>query len=224
MAMSRKVYLAASALASTVFAQVPGTYTPEVHPSLTSQQCTTAGGCKTINSSIVLDSQYRYEHNVGGYVNCVSGDFNTTFCPDVATCAKNCAIEGADYSTYGIATSGDSLTLNLFVNKSGVVSQSSPRVYLLSNNTNYDLLHLLNQEFTFDVDVSKVPCGINGALYLSEMPGDGGLSALNKAGAQYGTGYCDAQCPKNNFVNGEVSQSTRCKSNLANHSIRPISV
>ena len=28
----------------------------------------------------------------------------------------------------------------------------------------------------------------------------------NKAGAKYGTGYCDAQCPRDlKFINGEVS-------------------
>jgi len=54
------------------------------------------------------------------------------------------------------------------------------------------------QEFTFDVDVSQLPCGLNGALYFSEMPADGGMSKYpaNKAGAKYGTGYCDSQCPR----------------------------
>ena len=35
----------------------------------------------------------------------------------------------------------------------------------------------------------------HGALYFSEMSADGGLSkySTNKAGAKYGTGYCDAQ-------------------------------
>jgi len=28
------------------------------------------------------------------------------------------------------------------------------------------------------------------------MPADGGISATNKAGVKYGTGYCDAQCPR----------------------------
>lgn len=65
---------------------------------------------------------------------------------------------------------------------------------------------LANREFTFDVDVSKLPCGLNGALYFSEMPADGGMSKYpgNKVGANYGTGYCDAQCPHDlKFINGE---------------------
>ncbi|KAN0095041.1 glycoside hydrolase family 7 protein, partial [Hyaloscypha variabilis] len=178
--MSQKLLLAASVLAASVLAQVPGTLTPEVHPSLTSQSCTKAGGCVNLNTSVVLDSQYRWMHNVGGYTNCVNNGFNSTFCPDPTTCAKTCALEG----------------------ENNVTTQSSPRVYLLANDTTYDMFHLLNRELTFDIDVSKVPCGINGALYLSEMDPTGDSSALNTAGAKYGTGYCDAQCPVNNFVKG----------------------
>jgi cellulose 1,4-beta-cellobiosidase len=40
------------------------------------------------------------------------------------------------------------------------------------------------------------------------MDQDGGTSrfATNKAGAQYGTGYCDSQCAKNvKFINGEAN-------------------
>merc|ERR1712188_285194 len=67
---------------------------------------------------------------------------------------------------------------------------------------------LLNKEFTFDVDVSNLPCGLNGALYFAEMQADGGASEFldDKAGAKYGTGYCDAQCPHDiKFINGEAN-------------------
>jgi len=56
--------------------------------------------------------------------------------------------------------------------------------------------------------VSNLPCGLNGALYLAEMSSDGGKAAHsgNKAGAKYGTGYCDAQCPHDiKFINGEAN-------------------
>jgi len=56
--------------------------------------------------------------------------------------------------------------------------------------------------------VSNLPCGLNGALYFVEMAGDGGKSQFpaNKAGAKYGTGYCDAQCPHDlKFINGEAN-------------------
>lgn len=34
--------------------------------------------------------------------------------------------------------------------------------------------YCLGKEFSFDVDVSQLPCGLNGALYFVEMPADGG--------------------------------------------------
>ena len=66
---------------------------------------------------------------------------------------------------------------------------------------------LLNKEFTFDVDVSNLPCGLNGALYFVEMDADGGKSySTNECGAKYGTGYCDAQCPHDlKWINGEAN-------------------
>ncbi|KAL1864066.1 hypothetical protein VTK73DRAFT_6195 [Phialemonium thermophilum] len=69
------------------------------------------------------------------------------------------------------------------------------------------MFRLLNREFTFDVDVSELPCGLNGAVYFSQMDEDGGAARFptNKAGARYGTGYCDSQCPTDiKFINGEV--------------------
>ncbi len=100
--------------------------------------------------------------------------------------------------TYGITTSGDALTLK-FVTDSQQKNVGS-RTYLMApgSTTEYQIFDLLNQEFTFDVDVSQLPCGLNGALYFSAMDADGGLSKYptNKAGAAYGTGYCDSQCPR----------------------------
>ena len=65
---------------------------------------------------------------------------------------------------------------------------------MMNNQNEYEIFKLKNQEFTFDVDVSDMPCGLNGALYFVEMEADGGKSKhpQNKAGAAYGTGYCDA--------------------------------
>ena len=129
------------------------------------------------------------------------------------TCAANCALDGADYSaTYGITTTGNALKLD-FVTK-GANTNVGSRTYLMAagSTTQYQMLQLLGQEFTFDVDVSDLPCGLNGALYFSEMDADGGLAKYsgNKAGAKYGTGYCDAQCPQDiKFINGEVCRPTR---------------
>ena len=111
--------------------------------------------------------------------------------------------------TYGITTSGNALTLK-FVTHGPYSTNIGSRVYLLSqDDTTYELFNLKNQEFTFDVDMSNLPCGLNGALYFSEMSADGGLAKYpnNKAGPMYGTGYCDSQCPKDiKFINGEVSR------------------
>ena len=82
------------------------------------------------------------------------------------------------------------------------------RTYLLESENKYKIFHLNNREFAFDVDVSQLECGINGALYFVEMEADGGSSKhpSNKAGAKYGTGYCDAQCPHDmKFIYGEAN-------------------
>jgi len=67
----------------------------------------------------------------------------------------------------------------------------------------------MNNEFTFDVDLSKLDCGLNGALYFVMMDADGGTKrySSNTAGAKYGTGYCDAQCARDlKFVGGKVRE------------------
>ena len=89
----------------------------------------------------------------------------------------------------------------------GANTNVGSRVYLMADETHYQMFKLNNQEFTFDVDMSNLPCGLNGALYFVEMDADGGLAKYsgNKAGAKYGTGYCDTQCPQDiKFINGQV--------------------
>ncbi|KAG6815808.1 hypothetical protein H0H93_008971, partial [Arthromyces matolae] len=208
-AMFPKATLTALAFAAIAAAQQVGTLTAESHPALTWYQCTTAGGCKAASTgSVVIDANWRWVHNVGGSTNCYSGNtWDATYCPDDVTCATNCALEGAAYqSTYGVTASGDALTLQ-FVTTSSQKNIGS-RLYLLNSNTEYEIFKLVNQEFTFDVDVSNLPCGLNGALYFTSMDADGGMAKYpaNKAGAQYGTGYCDSQCPRDlKFIGGEAN-------------------
>ncbi|KIO25536.1 hypothetical protein M407DRAFT_75572 [Tulasnella calospora MUT 4182] len=106
--------VALSGLLATVSAQQVGTNTAEVHPGLTWYKCTTSGGCVSQAGKIVLDANWRWAHTTTGYTNCYSGNaWDASLCPDPATCAQNCAVDGADYSgTYGITTSGNALTLN----------------------------------------------------------------------------------------------------------------
>ena len=206
---SKTTLIALSLLAVAVTGQQIGTLETETHPKLTWQQCSAAGSCSDVAGSVVLDSNWRWLHNTDGSDNCYDGNaWADQFCPDPETCAANCAVEGANYSgTYGITAGGTSLT-HKFVTEGEYSTNIGSRVYLMdATDTKYEMFKLLNKEFTFDVDVSNMPCGLNGALYFSEMEADGGESLYpgNKAGAKYGTGYCDAQCPHDiKFINGEV--------------------
>ena len=81
-------------------------------------------------------------------------------------------------------------------------------MFLLDKDRSYKLFSLNNREFTFDVDVFALPCGINGAIEFVAMDADRGMGRYpgNKAGAKYGTGYCSAQCPDSViFINGEAN-------------------
>ena len=193
-----------SSLLASVSAQGAGTLTAESHPALTWQKCSAGGSCTPVSGSVVIDANWRWVHDKNGK-NCYTGNtWDATLCPDDKTCAANCAVDGASYaSTYGVTTSGNSLRIN-FVTQASQKNIGS-RLYLLENDTTYQKFNLLNQEFTFDVDVSNLPCGLNGALYFVDMDADGGMAKYptNKAGAKYGTGYCDSQCPRDlKFING----------------------
>lgn len=150
-------------LASFANAQNPGTVSPEIHPQLTTAKCTTEGGCITQNTSVVLDYNYRWIHTAEGYDSCTtSTGLNATLCPDEATCAQNCVVEGANYEGAGVLTSGSSMTMSQYINSSTGISNASPRVYLLDEDTqDYVMFQLLGQELTFDVDLSTLPCGVS---------------------------------------------------------------
>jgi len=191
-----------------VCGQGVGVNTAESHPKITYQQCTGKGSCTTINGEITIDSNWRWVHT-SSLTNCYTGNsWDTTLCPNPTTCASNCLLDGADYQgTYGISTSGSGLQLK-FVTNGPYSKNIGSRTYLMNTPDTYQIFKLLNKEFTFDADVSNLPCGLNGALYFTEMAADGGKSqySSNKAGAKYGTGYCDAQCPHDlKFINGEAN-------------------
>ncbi|KAF1926997.1 glycoside hydrolase family 7 protein [Didymella exigua CBS 183.55] len=193
----------ASALLAVASAQSLGNG-QETHPKLTTYECTKKGGCKAQDSYVVLDAA---SHSIHQKNDTTKGCGNSgsapdpAVCPDEETCAKNCVLDQiSNYTDYGIFTTGASLRMDFYGKDKKV---QSPRAYLLSKGKkNYEMLKLTGKEFTFDVDVSKLPCGMNGALYLSEMRADGGRSKLNPGGASVGTGYCDAQCFVTPWVNG----------------------
>ncbi|CAA7271268.1 unnamed protein product [Cyclocybe aegerita] len=205
--MFPKLALISFAFTSIVVGQLVGTYETEIHPRVTWQRCTRGGSCQTVQGSIVLDANWRWVHGRTGYTNCYTGNsWDTSLCPNNRACAENCALEGATTpSTYGITTSGNSITLK-FIQPNSNGKNVGSRVYLMASDTRYQMFNLLNQEFTFDVDVSKLPCGLNGATYFAAMDTDGGMArfSTNRAGARYGTGYCDAQCARDiKFINRE---------------------
>ncbi|KAF7296285.1 Glucanase [Mycena chlorophos] len=113
--------------------------------------------------------------------------------------------------THEGTSGGNALTLKFVT--FGQQENIGSRVYLLnSGGTAYQPFDFVNKEFvplthhSFDVDVSQLPCGLNGALYFVQMDTDGGVAksnGLNKAGPKYGTGYCDSQCPRDlKFIQG----------------------
>jgi cellulase len=206
---------------TTIFALLPLVASqqiglPDLHPKLETWKCTTTHGCTKHQTSIVLDALSHPLHEIGNQsASCGdwSNGLNTDLCATQETCAENCILDGVNYAAHGVATKGDTLTLHQYMKVDGTFSSVSPRVYLLNEDgKNYDMLQLLNQEISFDVDVSTLVCGMNGALYLAEMLESGGRNKLNPAGAQYGTGYCDAQCPVLPWVNGlaNVESSGAC--------------
>ena len=80
------------------------------------------------------------------------------------------------------------------------------------NSTRFSVSNFGPGEFTVTVDMFYMPCGLNGAIYFVEMDADGGQAAAartggaNRAGAKYGTGYCDAQCPHDlKFMEGKAN-------------------
>ncbi|TFK65138.1 glycoside hydrolase [Pluteus cervinus] len=130
------------------------------------------------------------------------------FAPDPDTCAQNCVVEGANLSTARISASGYSVTFERAGPAGGgpghVASES--RIFLLANETNYQMFNLLNQELAFDVSLHYLECEVNAALRFVQMDPDGGLSKWPKgAGAKYGAGYCDSKCPHRPFLNGQAN-------------------
>lgn len=198
-------------MAAYAAAQQIGHQKSEYHPSMNFYQCQKESGCKVSEKSVTMDANWRWTHNVGGYQNCYEGtSWDKNFCPDPDTCAQGCAIDGVDTNdmknTYGVTSDGENLTLG-FVTRTQYGTNVGSRMYMLQDAYNYEMFKLKNREFSFTVDVSALPCGLNGALYFTEMPQDGDKGmGNNQAGAQYGTGYCDAQCPHDlKFIKGQAN-------------------
>ncbi|CAL4145399.1 unnamed protein product [Meganyctiphanes norvegica] len=160
-----------------------------------------------------MDANWRWAHVIDDYVNCYSGNaWDSSYCPNGPTCTSNCAIDGVDKAswggTYGVTSDSDGIRL-VFVTAGPYSNNIGSRVYLMdTDDLNYRMFKLKNREFTFDVDVSGFGCGLNAAVYFVEMDRDGGYAEYsgNEVGANFGTGYCDAQCPHDvKWVAGEAN-------------------
>lgn len=112
-----------------------------------------------------IDANWRWVHDKAGYANCYTGNtWNATLCPDNASCASNCVLEGADYSgTYGITTSGNQLSLKFVTQSDG--KNIGSRTYLMDSASKYHLFQPIGNEIAFDVDLSQLP--------VSNKQGDG---------------------------------------------------
>ncbi|WYZ37736.1 hypothetical protein EsH8_II_001242 [Colletotrichum jinshuiense] len=198
-----------AALVAAVRAQQVCTLNAETKPALSWSNCAAGGTCTKVNGAITVDANWRWTHQTSGSTNCYSGNkWDTSICSTGEDCASKCCLDGADYSgTYGATTTDDSLNLK-FVQQGPYSKNIGSRMYLMDGTDKYQMFKLLGQEFTFDVDVSNLGCGLNGALYFVSMDADGGASKYptNKAGASYGTGYCDSQCPRDlKFIDGKAN-------------------
>jgi len=182
-------FVAAPLLVGLTSAQTVGSQQTETHPKMTWKKCSGKASCTTVNGEVVIDSNWRWLHDSNGK-NCYDGNEWTSACSSATDCASKCQVEGANYgTTYGASASGDALTLK-FVTKHEYGTNIGSRFYLMNGATKYQMFTLMNNEFTFDVDLSTVECGINSALYFVAMDEDGGMAKYpsNKAGAKYGTG------------------------------------
>jgi cellulose 1,4-beta-cellobiosidase len=141
-----------------------------------------------------LDANYRWFYNTTNQSNDGCSSCTGDAC---SQCTVDTQI---NYSGQGILTSTDQKTLTL---------KQGARLYLLdSTGGSYEELNLLSKEFSWDVDVSHLPCGMNGAMYTVEMNSDGAYPVPNpgaEGGASTGTGYCDAQCPSSGVGGANVN-------------------
>ncbi|KAH9820043.1 family 7 glycoside hydrolase [Melampsora americana] len=188
----------------------------ESQPRLNYEECTKAAGCKKIEATVTVDIHWRkFPLKENPEISCLeNGSWNPKFCPNQDECLKNCEVGGIDnYEEYaGVYNSNQSdnkVNMKFLVSEDKKTKKKNigSRLYHLGQDGQYVLYKLKGQEISFDVDLSRLTCGMNGALYLSEMSSDGGSN--NQAfmntkynGSYYGTGYCDAQCPSDSAFNG----------------------
>jgi len=208
-------FLALLAAPLLVVAQLVGDAVPEEHPPMTWSRCTSSGSCTDVTGSIVLDAEHRWLRLNGTWENCYYGGTRWTGggtwdnCDSNADCTAKCALEGAD-STYDRQMDFENKLIRMRYHQYADFSEyMNTRVFLMESGSEerYEMFELLGNELSFEVHLGSVPCGLNAALRFVAMDQDGGVGRYEgqKAGARYGTGYCDASCPRSlRWVAGEV--------------------
>jgi len=199
-------------------AQAPGDKFQEGGPKINLYTCDAPGQCKKESLIFTMDANWRYTHLKGEWDNCYKKNLwvsDPCKGDDGLGCAKQCVVGGiplGDYEKkYGISgtKNGDGVKMrfkSVFTAGSEEYTSVGARLYMLKGD-NYYMFRLLNKEFAFDADMSQLECGMNGAVYYIEMEENGGKGkGANTAGAKYGTGYCDAQCPHDiKYIDGEAN-------------------
>jgi cellulose 1,4-beta-cellobiosidase len=179
--------LAALLAARTATAQGFGKEQTETHPKLSWKRCSGTSGtdCTSVAGELTLDANYRWIHEKAGYSNCFEDNaWVNRVCTNNKDCTAKCVLDGADYKrTYGVSSANSSVTMN-FKTYLDYASNVGSKVYLMQDGDNYEMFKLVGNEFSFEVDVSKLPCGVSGSLYFVSMPQKG----FGSAGARYGTG------------------------------------
>ncbi|EGG07059.1 family 7 glycoside hydrolase [Melampsora larici-populina 98AG31] len=191
----------------------------EIQPKFNYELCTKKG-CFKHKGTVTADVSYREVHSRKDPKKLCLKDkrWDSRLCSNQDECSKNCEIDMISNYTErtGVTNfnkSDNSLSLKLVVSEDKKTKKKNigSRIYHLDQDGHYVMYKLKGKEISFDVDLSRLGCGLNGAFYLTEMSMDGGsknqsFMNSNRTGSYYGTGYCDAQCPQDlAFTGAEIN-------------------
>jgi cellulose 1,4-beta-cellobiosidase len=206
-----------SLLLSSVAAQQAGDINSNDLVPFDIGECSADGTCKSNKkTALSLDSNWRWTHQVGSSENCYTQNKWETkegeeVCADgqTKTCAKKCAVGNWPKeqweAPYGVNQTKTGVKLG-YVTQGPYSINVGTRLFVTEDGE-YKQFDLIGKEMSLTVDMSGTECGLNGAIYFVEMDkkGDKGVGD-NNAGAEYGTGYCDAQCPRDlKWIKGKAN-------------------
>ncbi|KAH9820042.1 family 7 glycoside hydrolase [Melampsora americana] len=191
----------------------------EIQPKFNYERCTREG-CFKHKGTVTADVSYREIHSRKDPKKLCLKDkrWDSRLCSNQDECLKNCEINGilnyterTGVTNFNSAENSINLKLVVSEDKKTKKKKIGSRVFHLDQHGHYVMYKLKGKEISFDVDLSRLGCGLNGAFYLSEMDINGGsknqsFMNSNHSGSYYGTGYCDAQCPQDlAFTGAEVN-------------------